>query len=71
MVMNVPHIETGKLSASTLVLADLLEKVAPRNIGTGPFVIGGTKVRPRLSASFRRDEAGRVGRLRNSQEGNQ
>jgi hypothetical protein len=56
VVLNVPRIESGKLSASTLVLADLLEKVAPRNIGTGPFVIGGTKVRPRLSASFRRDE---------------
>jgi hypothetical protein len=56
MVLNVPRIESGRLASSTLVLADLLEKVPPRNIGTGPFVIGGTKVRPRLSASFRRDE---------------
>jgi len=27
-----------------------------RSIGTGAFVIGDTKVRPRVSASFRRDE---------------
>jgi len=56
MVLNVPRIEPGKLASSTLVLADLLEKVAPRSIGVGAFVIGGTKVRPRLSASFNRDE---------------
>ena len=56
MVLNVPRIESGKLASSTLVLADLLEKVPARSIGTGSFVIGGTKVRPRLSASFKRDE---------------
>lgn len=31
-------------------------KVPTRSIGTGPFVIASTKVRPRLNDSFRRDE---------------
>src|SRR5208283_767967 len=40
----------------TLILADNLESVPMRNIGTGQFVIGDTKVRPRIGAVFRRDE---------------
>ena len=39
------------LASSTLILADNMEKVAPRNVGTGSFVIGATKVRPRLESS--------------------
>src|SRR5262249_10182084 len=31
-------------------------RVPARAVGAGPFVIGDSKVRPRLSASFRRDE---------------
>jgi hypothetical protein len=46
LALTVPRIEPGKLSASTLILADLLEKTPPRGIGTGPLVIGATKVRP-------------------------
>ena len=41
---------------STLVLADLIEKVPTRSIGTGQFVIGSSKVRPRLTESFKQDE---------------
>jgi hypothetical protein len=37
-------------------LADLIEKVPQRSIGTGQFVIGSSKVRPRIGDSFRRDE---------------
>src|SRR5882672_645717 len=46
MALNVPHFEEEKLAQSSLILADLIEKVPTRNIGTGQFVIGDTKVRP-------------------------
>jgi len=38
------------------VLADLLEKVPTRSIGTGQFVIGAAKVRPRVGETFTRNE---------------
>jgi hypothetical protein len=41
---------------SSLVLADTIEKLATTNIGTGQFVIGASKVRPRVNTRFRRDE---------------
>jgi hypothetical protein len=56
VALNVPRIDPEKLSHSTLILADLVEKVPARSIGTGMFVIGGTKVRPRVDDVFRRDE---------------
>jgi hypothetical protein len=56
VALNVPRFDDEKLGASSLILADQIEKVATRSIGTGQFVIGTTKVRPRLSESFRRDE---------------
>jgi GWxTD domain-containing protein len=56
MALQIPHFDEEKLAGSTLVLADLIEKVPTRSIGTGQFVIGSSKVRPRLSESFRRDE---------------
>jgi GWxTD domain-containing protein len=56
MALTVPHYEEEKLSASTLILADLIEKVPTRSIGTGQFVIGDTKVRPRLNDTFERTE---------------
>jgi len=56
MALNVPHYDDEKLAASSLILADLIEKVPTRNIGTGQFVIGGSKVRPRITESFTRDE---------------
>jgi hypothetical protein len=46
--LDVPRLDEDALSASTLVLADKLEKVPTKSIGTGMFVIGGSKVRPRL-----------------------
>ncbi len=52
----VPRYEDEKLASSSIMLADLLEKVPTRNIGTGQFVIGDTKVRPRIEAKFHRDE---------------
>jgi len=52
----VPRFDDEKLGSSSLILADLIEKVPTRSIGTGQFVIGTSKVRPRLTDSFRRDE---------------
>ena len=54
--LNVPRYDEETLASSTMILADLLEKVPTRSIGTGPFVIGATKVRPRLSGTFGRGE---------------
>jgi GWxTD domain-containing protein len=56
VALNVPRFDDETLSSSSLILADLIEKVPTRSIGAGQFVIGTSKVRPRLSGSFRRDE---------------
>ena len=56
IALHVPHYDESKLGTSSLILADLIEKVPTRNIGTGQFVIGTSKVRPRLTDSFRADE---------------
>jgi GWxTD domain-containing protein len=56
MALDVPRFEDDTLATSSVILADLIEKVPTKSIGTGQFVIGGSKVRPRLSESFRRDE---------------
>jgi GWxTD domain-containing protein len=56
MALNVPHFDDEKLASSSLILADLIEKVPTKSIGTGQFVIGDTKVRPRMTDTFDRDE---------------
>jgi hypothetical protein len=56
MALNVPHYDEEKLSSSSLILADLIEKVPTKSIGSGQFVIGDTKVRPRLNDTFERNE---------------
>jgi GWxTD domain-containing protein len=52
VALNVPRMEEDQLFASSLVLADLIEKVPTKEIGSGQFVIGSTKVRPRVGDSF-------------------
>ena len=47
----VPDFGDEKLTSSTLILADSMERVAPKNVGTGSFVIGTTKVRPRVESA--------------------
>ncbi len=56
MALRVPRFDDETLAASSLTLADVLEKVPTRSIGTGQFVIGSSKVRPRVDDTFRRDE---------------
>lgn len=50
--LAVPRYEDDKLEASSLILADQIEHVPAKQIGTGQFVLGSSKVRPRLDADF-------------------
>jgi GWxTD domain-containing protein len=60
--IKVPEFSDDKLSTSSLVVADMMEPVPTKDIGTGNFVIGTTKVRPRVAAAdgkpalFKRDK---------------
>src|SRR6202521_105393 len=46
--IQVPDYAEDKLASSSLIVADNMEPVAAKNVGTGSFVIGATKVRPRV-----------------------
>jgi GWxTD domain-containing protein len=50
--LAVPRYDEEKLQASTLILADQIEHVPAKQIGTGQFVLGSSKVRPRLDGDF-------------------
>jgi GWxTD domain-containing protein len=58
----VPEYSEDKLASSSLIVADEMQKVATKNVGAGSFVIGDTKVRPRVDPSngqpamFKRDQ---------------
>jgi GWxTD domain-containing protein len=60
--IRVPEFSEDKLSTSSLIVADLMEPVPTKAIGSGNFVIGTTKVRPRVApadgkpALFKRDK---------------
>jgi len=56
IAVTVPHFDDEKLASSTLILADQLEKVPTKSIGAGQFVIGTSKVRPKLDESFKQDD---------------
>ena len=46
---TVPEYNEDKLASSTLILADQMEPVPSREVGTGNFVIGTNKVRPKVA----------------------
>ncbi|MGH9447081.1 MAG: GWxTD domain-containing protein, partial [Terriglobia bacterium] len=52
----VPEYPDGELKDSSLILADLIQQVPTTDVGTGQFIIGGTKVRPKLGAVFSRNQ---------------
>jgi GWxTD domain-containing protein len=60
--LTVPEFTEDRLTNSTLILADIMEPVPAKNVGTGNFVIGATKVRARVAGadgkpvSFKRDQ---------------
>lgn len=56
MAITVPRFEDERLGSSSLILADLIEKVPTKNIGAGQFVIGTSKVRPRVTESYTQAE---------------
>jgi hypothetical protein len=49
--IRVPEFDDEKLATSSLILADVMERVPAKSIGSGSFIIGDTKVRPRLDAA--------------------
>ena len=54
--LRVPRYDEDKLTSSTMILADQIERVSSKQIGLGQFVIGDTKVRPRMDQSFSQEE---------------
>src|ERR1700682_1786359 len=53
--LQVPKFDDDTLQASSLILADQLEHVPAKQIGTGQFVLGSSKVRPKLDGEFPSD----------------
>jgi len=56
VALDVPRLQDDVFSGSSLILADQLEKLPTRSIGTGQFAIGSTKVRPKLDETFHQNE---------------
>ncbi len=62
MKLDVPRLDDDRLSTSSLILADTIEKVDKHSIGLhDAFIIGNTKVRPRMDGddgrpNFKRDQ---------------
>jgi GWxTD domain-containing protein len=60
--ITVPKYDDDQLGASSLILADKMERVPSKQIGAGIFVIGNTYIRPRVSdapavpVAFKRDQ---------------
>ena len=54
--IEVPAFPEDQLAASSVILADVMERVPTRSIGPGQFVIGDTKVRPRVDETFSNTE---------------
>jgi GWxTD domain-containing protein len=50
--LQVPRYEDEKLEASSLIIADQIEHVPAKQIGAGQFVLGSSKVRPRMQGDF-------------------
>ena len=47
--INVPKYDDDQLAHSSLILADVMERVPSKDIGAGNFVIGNTRIRPRVA----------------------
>jgi hypothetical protein len=50
--LPVPRYPEGKLSTSSLILADIVEDLPPSQVASGPFILGSTKVRPNVREEF-------------------
>ncbi len=49
--VKVPKYDDEKLETSSLILADKMERVPSKQIGSGNFIIGNTYVRPRVASN--------------------
>jgi len=49
--ITVPRYDDDHLAASSLILADKMERVPSKQIGAGSFIIGNTYVRPRVTTN--------------------
>jgi hypothetical protein len=56
VAITVPRLDPDKASFSSVMLADVIEKVPMKSIGTGQFIIGDSKVRPRVGDVFKHEE---------------
>lgn len=60
--ITVPEFSGGQLTSSTLILADVMETVPSSMIGDSDFILGNTKVRPKVQpangkpVSFKKDQ---------------
>jgi GWxTD domain-containing protein len=50
--LAVPRFEEDKLSSSSLIIADQIQRVSAKDIGLGQFVLGDVKVRPKMDSAF-------------------
>jgi hypothetical protein len=50
--LPVPRFQEDQLSASSLILADNIQRVSVKDIGLGQFVLGDVKVRPKFDRTF-------------------
>ncbi|MGA8145739.1 MAG: GWxTD domain-containing protein [Candidatus Acidiferrales bacterium] len=50
--LAVPRFEDDKLSTSSLIIADQIQRVSAKDIGLGQFVLGDLKVRPKMDSAF-------------------
>lgn len=56
IALRVPKFDNETFEVSTLILADKIERVPTRSLGVGQFVLGSSKVRPRITHEFKREE---------------
>lgn len=57
IALDVPKFDDETPAYSSLILADKIERVPTRSLGAGQFVLGASKVRPRINDEFKRDES--------------
>jgi hypothetical protein len=56
MPLHVPTYDEDAIGSSSLILADQIEKLPTTSVGSGPFVIRSSKVRPRVDETFKQTE---------------
>jgi hypothetical protein len=56
IALDVPKFDDETLSYSSVILADKIERVPTRSLGAGQFVMGASKVRPRVGEEFKSGE---------------